>query len=418
MNKQVVEFLQNIEESHPLGAHAKFYDAWAEDVRGFADEAGILQTEDDMRTLDLCLTIRGMAHEAAVGSENQGQEQEQNLDEDADSWKWLLTAKQVEQRTTEWYQETRNMLTASEVATVFKTGRTRGSLVMAKASPPAERFIANLAVERKSTGPMDWGVRYEPVVKEHLEKTLTCKIHDLGRIRHRTDPKIAASPDGLIVSCEADKSLIGRLTEIKCPSTRVIKEGVVPFEYWCQMQLQMEVCGVDACEFVEAKFREYALVEEKSSADAIDSGFISLVVDNQTEKNMYVYHSESSPRTDDHHVIETYPRADHTVIETYPRTDDHHVIETYPRADHTVIETYPRADHTVIETYGWELIKLRRITVLRDVNWFAQSQPAFEAFWKDVEGAKAGTWTLPPARPRKEKEKAAVVKCEIVDESG
>ena len=59
-------------------------------------------------------------------------------------WHWLLTATQVEQRTPEWYQETRNMITASEVATVFKSGRTRGQLVMAKATlrkGPLDRWI-------------------------------------------------------------------------------------------------------------------------------------------------------------------------------------------------------------------------------------------------------------------------------------
>lgn len=372
MNNAVVDFLESMEESHPLGAHAKFYDAWATDIQSFAEEGGVLQTDGDRRTLNMLLEIRRLVHEASTG----GSVVSVNVvtasacacaaaAEANPLWHWLLTATQVEQRTPEWYQETRNMITASEVATVFKSGRTRGQLVMSKASPPAERFIASLAVPKASTGPMDWGVRYEPVVKEFLENSLKAKIHDLGRIRHRTNPKIAASPDGLIVASETAPELVGRLVEIKCPSTRVIKDGEIPFEYWCQMQLQMEVCGLDACEFVEAKFVEELPDPGADAQSHLATGFISLIT--KDDVNKYLYHSSAAPT---------------------PLTDE----------------------WTLVETYPWHLIKLRRVTVPRDVNWFAQSQPAFEQFWTDVEGAKAGTWTLPPGKPK-------APRCQIVDDS-
>jgi putative phage-type endonuclease len=369
MNNAVVDFLESMEESHPLGAHAKFYDAWATDILGFAEEGGVLQTDEDKRTLAMLLEIRRLVHQASTGGNTASvacaaaQAQAEPL------WHWLLTATQVEQRTPEWYQETRNMITASEVATVFKSGRTRGQLVMSKASPPAERFIASLAVPKASTGSMDWGVRYEPVVKEFLENSLKAKIHDLGRIRHRTNPKIAASPDGLFVVSEIAPELVGRLVEIKCPSTRVIKEGEIPFEYWCQMQLQMEVCGVDACEFVEAKFVEELPLATNGVAQTeyLATGFISLV--NKDDVNKYIYHSAAAPA--------------------------------------------PTEEWTLLETYPWYLLKLRRVTVPRDVNWFAQSQPAFEQFWADVEGAKAGTWILPPGRPKK----VEAPRCQIADDS-
>jgi len=370
MNNAVVDFLESMEESHPLGAHAKFYDAWATDILGFAEEGGVLQNDGDKRTLAMLLEIRRLVHQASTGGKTASVACAAAAQTEAEPlWHWLLTATQVEQRTPEWYQETRNMITASEVATVFKSGRTRGQLVMSKASPPAERFIASLAVPKASTGPMDWGVRYEPVVKEFLENSLKAKIHDLGRIRHRTNPKIAASPDGLFVASETAPELIGRLVEIKCPSTRVIKEGEIPFEYWCQMQLQMEVCGVDACEFVEAKFVEELplATDGVAQTEYLATGFISLV--NKDEVNKYIYHSAAVAA--------------------------------------------PTEEWTLLETYPWYLLKLRRVTVPRDVNWFAQSQPAFEQFWADVEGAKAGTWILPPGRPKK----VEAPRCQIADDS-
>ncbi len=380
MNNAVVDFLESMEESHPLGAHAKFYDAWATDILGFAEEGGVLQNDGDKRTLTMLLEIRRLVHQASTGGNTASVVCAAAAQTEAEPlWHWLLTATQVEQRTPEWYQETRNMITASEVATVFKSGRTRGQLVMSKASPPAERFIASLAVPKATTGPMDWGVRYEPVVKEFLENSLKAKIHDLGRIRHRTNPKIAASPDGLIVASETAPELVGRLVEIKCPSTRVIKDGEIPLEYWCQMQLQMEVCGVDACEFVEAKFVEElpapapgAGSDGVAQTEYLATGFISLV--NKDEVNKYIYHSTAS-----------------LAVAALALTEE----------------------WTLIETYPWYLLKLRRVTVPRDVNWFAQSQPAFEQFWADVEGAKAGTWILPPGRPKK----VEAPRCQIADDS-
>jgi putative phage-type endonuclease len=384
MNTAVVDFLESMEESHPLGAHAKFYDAWANNIQSFAEEGGVLQTDGDRRTLSMLLDIRRLVHEASTGGSVVSGLTTMAAEVAEPLWHWLLTATQVEQRTPEWYQETRNMITASEVATVFKSGRTRGQLVMSKASPPAERFIASLAVPKASTGPMDWGVRYEPVVKEFLENSLKAKIHDLGRIRHRTNPKIAASPDGLIMASEKAPELAGRLVEIKCPSTRVIKDGEIPFEYWCQMQLQMEVCGVDACEFVEAKFVEElpspapsapgagAGAEAPGQTDPLATGFISLV--NKDDVKKYIYHSTASASAS-------------------------------AAASLALAEEW-----TLLETYPWYLMKLRRVTVPRDVNWFAQSQPAFEQFWTDVEGAKAGTWILPPGRTK-------VPRCQIADDS-
>jgi hypothetical protein len=45
------------------------------------------------------------------------------------------------------------------------------------------------------------------------------------------------------------------MIEIKCPPQRQIT-GVVPKNYWCQMQVQLEVANLEVCDFVECKFVE------------------------------------------------------------------------------------------------------------------------------------------------------------------
>ena len=332
------EYVKIIEDMCPLGSHPRFYDTWADDIR----ESATVVSELDHENLESVIEFRlAVASAASVGPA---------LTEESTDWKWLLDVKQVEQRTEEWYSETRNILTASEVSSVFKGGRTRGALVMSKLAEP--RSIGKpLALPRSITGPMDWGVRYEPVIKTHLEKTLG-RIHELGRIRHRTDSRIAASPDGLFI--EGD--LAGSLIEIKCPYTREINDKI-PFEYWCQMQLQMEVCDRPACEYVEVKFKEH---DASIDIDSTEKGWIRLESDGESCR--YVYEKGES------------------------------------------IEPW-----TTLEEYQWEIVKLRRITVLRDPTWFQESQAAFDEFWKDVEGARAGTWKMEP------KERKKNVKCGIID---
>ena len=70
-----------------------------------------------------------------------------------------------------------------------------------------------------------------------------CQTTDLGRIRHPTEARLAASPDGIVVS--GDRT--GRLVEFKAPITRVLNQKV-PEDYFMQMQLQMEVTQVEECD--------------------------------------------------------------------------------------------------------------------------------------------------------------------------
>ena len=346
--KQVAEFLKVYEELYPLISHPSYFDNWAED----ALELWELQCPNDPEgeiILEAALDFRKEFHNASLIAKKAPVSK---------GWEWLLTANQVEQRTDEWYSESKNMITASEVANILKTVRSRASVIKSKLAEP-NPFKRN-AVKRCETGPMDWGVRYEPVAKQILEETLEAQIKDLGRIKHRTVPKIAASPDGLIITCKKDKNLVGRLVEIKCPPSRVISEKI-PYDYWCQMQLQMEVCDIPACEFVEVKF------EEEKDLPFTADGFISLEYRPDTCDTRYTYHKQSS-------------------------------------------YTSQESSWEVVETYGWKLTHLRRVTVLRDSNWFRETLcPVLEEFWKDVENARLGLWIPPPPLGKKD------VPCAIVE---
>jgi hypothetical protein len=167
---------------------------------------------------------------------------------------------QVDQHSAEWYAQRRNRLTASEFSQILD-GR-RAALLRSKLHPsPADATpiytnkspvaIAQPDGEMNATS---WGHRFEPVTRQIYELEIAgvgTVCDSLGRFTHPTVPWLSASPDGLVMR----GPLAGRLVEIKSPKSR--QPGTyVPDDYYVQMQLQMEVCDLDAVDFIEAQFTQ------------------------------------------------------------------------------------------------------------------------------------------------------------------
>ena len=168
----------------------------------------------------------------------------------------LRSKPQTTQHSADWYSQRRNRLTASEFAQILD-GR-RGALLRQKLSTEAGDRVGaapvGIAQEDGEMNATTWGHRFEPVTRRIYELEIAgvdTVCDTLGRFTHPTIPWLSASPDGLIVK----GPLTGRLIEIKSPKTRQ-PDTFVPFEYYVQMQLQMEVCDLDVVEFVEAQFKQ------------------------------------------------------------------------------------------------------------------------------------------------------------------
>ena len=84
----------------------------------------------------------------------------------------------------------------------------------------------------------------------YYEKTYNTTVGDFGCISHTDYEYIAASPDG--INIDDTSPLYGRMLEIKNTVSRVIT-GIPKLEYWIQMQIQMEVCDLNECDFLEMK---------------------------------------------------------------------------------------------------------------------------------------------------------------------
>ena len=159
---------------------------------------------------------------------------------------------QPDQRTPEWYETRYNMITASSVSKVFETPASLNSIVYEKCKP--------LTLSNQTMGgALGWGIKYEQVSSMFYEHYYNCKVEEFGCLQHDEYSYIGASPDGIIVSEKSSRH--GRMLEIKNPISRTIT-GIPKKMYWIQMQLQMEVCNLNECDFLETKFVEYTNEED------------------------------------------------------------------------------------------------------------------------------------------------------------
>jgi hypothetical protein len=120
--------------------------------------------------------------------------------------------------------------------------------------------------------PLHWGQKYEEISRMIYESRNNTKVGEFGCIPHSEYPFLGASPDG--INIDPSSPLYGRMLEIKNIVNREI-DGVPLEEYWIQMQLQMQVCKCDECDFLETRFKEYVDEEEflKDSASDFDNEF-------------------------------------------------------------------------------------------------------------------------------------------------
>jgi putative phage-type endonuclease len=162
---------------------------------------------------------------------------------------------QPKQKSKEWYQFRHELFTASNIWKIFGSESQRNSIIYDKCKPYDERssYIYN------SCNTFKWGNKYEPVSIQIYEKIYNTKVEDFGCIRHPTYNFIAASPDG--INTYQNSQLFGRMVEVKNIVNRDIT-GYPKEEYWIQMQIQMETCNLDECDFIETRFKEFENVDD------------------------------------------------------------------------------------------------------------------------------------------------------------
>lgn len=155
----------------------------------------------------------------------------------------------IPQGTDEWKAARAGKVTASRVADVIakgKGGAESASRRNLRAQIVAEILTGQAQDSEFKSAAMQWGTENEPFARAAYETKSDVMVDQVGLIIHPTNPRSAASPDGLV----GDDGLV----EIKCPNTAThldyILAGEVPKEYQPQMLWQMACTGRKWCDFV------------------------------------------------------------------------------------------------------------------------------------------------------------------------
>jgi putative phage-type endonuclease len=225
----------------------------------------ILHLDDHLREIDQMRSEESMSYPSIL--------QEGHLDR-------LKETYQPEQRTPEWYTFRHDHITASNAWKALGSNASKNQLIYEKCqSINTEKYKSSL-----TETPMSWGNKYEYLTTCIYEEKNNTTIGTFGCIAHKDYPFLAASPDGIVTG----ENNYGRMIEIKNVVSREIT-GIPKQDYYIQMQLQMEVCDLEECDFVETKFMEYETEQAfKEDTTCLKKGVI-LVFINEEQEFVYRY---------------------------------------------------------------------------------------------------------------------------------
>ena len=279
----------------------------------------------------------------------------------------LLKSKpQPAQRTKEWYDFRHNLITASNAHKAFDSQSTKNQLIYEKCQPnPNSNSDNEIGSDNKVVqmvninSSLHHGQKYEPLSVMIYEDTYKTKVDDFGCIQHEKYTFLGASPDGINV--DPNSLRYGRMLEIKNIVNREI-DGIPKKEYWIQMQLQMEVCDLDECDFLETKFTEY------ENADA----YWNDKTDKRKGVIMYFHTKDGKP---------FYKYMPFALISFKDINDwQEQMVDLYQSSEYNYIW---------MKDYYWKLDIISCVLVCRNQQWFKDNIDGLAEIWDTIVAERA-----------------------------
>ena len=266
---------------------------------------------------------------------------------------YLKNVPQPEQRTNEWYEFRWKYLTASSIWKAFGTKGVRNQLIYSKCKPlDISKYTGRVNLD----SPLHWGQKYEDVSIQWYEREYCTKVDEFGCIPHKTLSFLAASPDG--INTDPKSKRYGRMVEVKNIVNREIT-GIPKLEYWIQMQIQMEVCELSKCDFLETRFIEYDSFEE-----FLEDGSFSISSNSQHKGVMALFFDNNGNP--------------HYEYAPWGLTQ-----ETYDIWNDKCMEK--NQDKTWLKNIYWKLDQVSVVVVIRNKVWFDCAKPILEELWDTIE---------------------------------
>lgn len=255
----------------------------------------------------------------------------------------------IVQRSDEWFNTRKNLITASDMAQALNKGKfgNQKEFLIKKIN---NLLNNNNKYVQSDNIALVWGVKYEEVANMIYMRRNDIKVYEYGLIKHPTISCFGASPDGI--------SELGVMLEIKCPFRRVIN-GTIPEQYWMQIQGQLEVCDLEECDYLECKISEYQ--SEKEFLD--DTSEDNILTKDLNEKGIIFDYKENNETK------YIYSKLDITIDELLEWKRD------------TIVEFDISVDYNI--TY-WRLDKYLCNRVYRDKEFFEDNIKKLQYLWDKI----------------------------------
>ena len=293
---------------------------------------------------------------------------------------------QPDQRTPEWYARRNNLITASAASKAFGSQASVNQLIYEKCKNYSAAATATAGTESASSpqgplqgsvnSPLHWGQRYEPVtvmVYEYRNKT---RLGEFGCIQHDNYPFIGASPDGINV--DPASPIYGRMVEIKNIFNREIT-GRPKEEYWIQTQIQMEVCDLDECDFVETRFKEYESEADYIADTLRDGDDRRGYSGNGNEKGIILWFQTAPALTSQGYVSQPIQLYEYAPIGVTTGGEE------YTKWETAVFAKHERARNIWVRTIYWYLDEYSCVLVRRNRLWFEEAVKVLAQVWATIE---------------------------------
>ncbi len=349
------------------------------------------------------------------------------------------------QKSDEWFELRDKMTTASDGGTVLGLNPYECDFGFISKKVHGKPFDTSIACYH--------GKKYEQAATIIYEYRMNVMVKEFGLCQHPEHLFLGASPDGIVseyklmtsdgrtwasIEKEAEErnikdpiekynfmseygkltKYVGRMLEIKCPMMRKIlmdpdaqevygthgepitnlkydvKKGVCPTYYWVQVQLQLQCCDLDECDFWQCEISEYANKEDfLADTDAIHPW---LSKQTKREKGVVI---QLLPREHFNNKTMDYDKLIHNFSEFIhqpkicmtPLEIDLWILETIQNLGetHKNKDGFSNKDLLFERILYWKLDNSRNITIQRDDKWFLDNLETFRQTWNYVEYFRA-----------------------------
>jgi len=298
----------------------------------------------------------------------------------------LRSKPQPAQRTHEWYQFRHNLITASNAYKAFESQATKNQLIYEKCQPLTNAQSLNNVVNMDNdlveevkmvnvNSSLHWGQKYEPLSVRIYEYIYETGVEDFGCIQDEEYAFLGASPDG--INTDKNSPRYGRMLEIKNIVNREI-DGIPKKEYWIQMQLQMKVCDLEECDFLETRFTEYVdqnafnedINDNQIHKDYNGNEFVNVCLSKDLKHKgiiLYFHTKEGKP---------------YYVYKPLDIIEPNHILKW----EETMLDLYQseKFNYTYIKFIYWKLDQMSCVLVCRNRQWFEDNIKEMEELWNTV----------------------------------